>query len=165
MKIGPLTYTWQDIVRGMVIYSVGDTIASLILGEFSFYRVLGMIFIGGTVYAIEIPNYFRLIDHFVVKDDDLWSSFKRAGLAVLYFNPLWIARHLLFIQIFSGRFHEAGWWLLRAGFWSFLISLPVSIIANYLIQNRFPYRWRFFASATFSSLMAIYYALSEVFFR
>jgi hypothetical protein len=28
-----------------------------------------------------------------------------------------------------------------------------------------PYRWRFFASATFSALMAIYYAVSIVLFK
>ena len=45
-----------------------------------------------------------------------------------------------------------------------LIDIPVSLIANYLIQNKVRLDWRFISSALFSALMAVYYALSETIF-
>ncbi|MEN8209722.1 MAG: hypothetical protein ABFR50_10790 [Candidatus Fermentibacteria bacterium] len=157
-------YTASNVIRGVLIYSIGDTIASVILSEFSLVRVLGIMLIGGTVYAFEIPNYFRWIDTKTAGINGLRGSFSRAGLAILYFNPLWIARHLLFIQILQGSWNSVNWILLRLGFYAFIANVPVAFAANYVIQNRISLKWRFFASAVFSSLMAIYYALSQVIF-
>lgn len=147
-----------------MIYSAGDSIAAILLDEFSIYRLLGIMFIGATVYAFEIPNYFD----WIVKKTENLKGFKatltKTGLAILYFNPLWIARHLLFIKLFSGKFQEIGWNLLLIAFWSFLANILISFVANYIIQNRFKKKWRFLGSAIFSACMAIYYALSETFF-
>ena len=151
-------------MRGVLIYSIGDSIASIILSEFSLLRMLGMMFIGGTVYAFEIPNYFRWIDIKTTEVRGLTGSLSRAGLAILYFNPLWIARHLLFIQILQGGWSSVNWNLLRLGLYAFMANVPVAFAANYAIQNKVSLKWRFFASAVFSSLMAIYYALSQVIF-
>jgi len=151
-------------MRGVLIYSVGDTIASIILSEFSPARLLGMMLIGGTVYAFEIPNYFRWIDLKTTGVRGLKGAFSRAGLAILYFNPLWIARHLLFIQILQGSWSNINWTLLRLGLYAFIANVPVAFTANYVIQNRISLKWRFFSSAVFSSLMAIYYALSQAIF-
>jgi hypothetical protein len=159
-----IRYTRENILRGVIIYSVGDTIAALILHQFSLLRMVGIMFVGGTVYALEIPNYFRWIDKTVSSKKALFVPLQRTTLALLYFNPLWIARHLLFIKFFSGNWHEIQWALLSLGAWSFLANIPIAFIANYIIQNELPYKWRFFGSATFSSLMAIYYALSETLF-
>lgn len=159
-----LRYRLSDILRGLLIYSIGDTIASIILSDFSPVRMLGMMLIGGTVYALEIPNYFRWIDSKTGKMTGLRGSMSRTGLAILYFNPLWIARHLLFIQILQGSWNSINLNLLRLGLYSFIVNVPVAFTANYLIQNKVPLRWRFFSSAVFSSLMAIYYALSQVLF-
>jgi hypothetical protein len=41
--------------------------------------------------------------------------------------------------------------------------MPVALAANYLIQNRLALRWRVM-SAGFSAIMAVYYAMSEVWF-
>jgi hypothetical protein len=149
----------------VLIYSTGDTIASLILSDFSPVRMLGMMLIGGTVYAFEIPNYFRWIDEKTERRTGFRGSLSRTGLAILYFNPLWIARHLLFIQILSGNWDSIGWNLLRLGTYSFAANAPVAFTANYLIQNRVQFKWRFFCSAAFSSVMAIYYAMSQVIFK
>lgn len=92
------------------------------------------------------------------------ASLLRTGLAILYFNPLWIARHLLFIQIFSGNWGGISFNLLKLGLYSFLVNIPIAFMANYVIQNRISLKWRFLASAVFSSLMAVYYALSKVLF-
>jgi len=159
-----LTYKMSNIVRGAIIYTSGDTIASLISEDFSWYRLLGMMLIGATVYAFEIPNYFAWIDSKVGGGSGFASSMKRTGLAILYFNPIWIARHLLFLKLFSQQFEQIGWNLLEIGLMSFIVNIPISIIANYLIQNKIPLDWRFLASAIFSALMAIYYAMSAVWF-
>lgn len=164
IKTFSLHYKKQNIIKGALIYSAGDTIAALLLGEFSWYRLLGMVLVGATFYAFEIPNYFD----WIVKKTQFLTGIKatltKTLLAILYFNPLWIARHLLFIKLFSGQFEAIGFNLLEIAFWSFLVNIPISFIANYIIQNRFKLNWRFLGSAVFSALMAIYYALSETLF-
>lgn len=119
--------------------------------------------VGATFYAFEIPNYFDWIVKKTEHQKGLKATLTKTGLAILYFNPLWIARHLLFIKLFSGQFESIGWNLLEIAFWSFLANILISFIANYVIQNQFILKWRFLASAIFSALMAIYYALSETF--
>lgn len=159
------TFTKANILRGAIIYSTGDLIAALLLSEFSITRLLGMILIGATLYAFEIPNYFAWIE----RKTSLLIGFKKTlvktGLAILYFNPLWIARHLLFIKLFSGNFDQIDMNLLKVASLSFIVNIPISFVANYLIQNKVHLDWRFLASAIFSALMAIYYAMSEVLFN
>jgi hypothetical protein len=123
-----------------------------------------MILIGATFYAFEIPNYFDWIVKKTQHLRGLTATLAKTVLAVLYFNPLWIARHLLFIKLFSGQFEGIGFNLMQIALWSFLVNIPISFIANYVIQNRIKLKWRFLGSATFSALMAIYYALSETLF-
>lgn len=160
-----LSYRKSDILRGALIYSSGDTIAAVILNEFSIYRLIGIIIIGATFYAFEIPNYFSWIDRKLGNEKGNAKSLKRTMLALLYFNPLWIARHLFFINVFKGNFVSLNLSLVVIGFYSFMLNIPISFIMNYLIQNKVKLKWRFTASAIFSALMAIYYALSEVLFR
>jgi len=123
-----------------------------------------MMLIGATFYAFEIPNYFDWIVKKTNHLNGLKATLTKTGLAILYFNPLWIARHLLFIKLFSGQLEAIGWNLLTIALWSFLANILISFIANYIIQNRFKLKWRFLGSAIFSALMAIYYALSETLF-
>ena len=160
-----ITYTKPNIVRGAMIYSSGDLIAALLLGEFSFYRLIGMILLGATLYAIEIPNYFAWIERKTKYILGIKKTLAKAGLAMLYFNPLWIARHLLFIKLFSGNMDQIDMTLLTIAGLSFLVNIPISFIANYIIQNKIRLDWRFMASALFSALMAIYYASSEMIFN
>jgi hypothetical protein len=159
-----LIFTKNNILKGAVIYAAGDSIAALILNEFSLARLLGMMFIGATLYAFEIPNYFKWIE---TKTQNLKGTtylLSKTGLAIAYFNPLWIARHLFFIKLFSGQFEALNWGLLNIALLSFAVNIPISFIANFLIQTKTPLKWRFLASAIFSALMAIYYALSETLF-
>lgn len=120
--------------------------------------------VGATFYAFEIPNYFDWIVKKTVHLKGIKATLKKTVLAILYFNPLWIARHLLFIKLFSGQLEGIGFNLLEIAFWSFLVNIPISFLANYIIQNQFKIKWRFMGSAIFSALMAIYYALSETLF-
>jgi len=123
-----------------------------------------MVLVGATFYAFEIPNYFDWIVKKTEKFKAIKATLTKTGLAILYFNPFWIARHLFFIKLFSGQLQDIGWNLLAIAFWSFLANILISFVANYVIQNHFEQKWRFLASAIFSALMAIYYALSETFF-
>ena len=124
-----------------------------------------MILIGATVYAFEIPNYFAWIDKKTISFKGAKKTLAKTGLAIAYFNPLWIFRHLAFIKLFSGFYEQLNSKLLLIAFWSFLVNIPISLIANYMIQNKIKIDWRFVASAIFSGLMAIYYALSETIFQ
>jgi hypothetical protein len=121
-------------------------------------------FVGATFYAFEIPNYFDWIVKKTESIKGLKATLTKTVLAILYFNPLWIARHLLFIKLFSGQFEAIGVNLMEVAFWSFIVNIPISFVANYIIQNRFKLKWRFMGSALFSALMAIYHAMSETLF-
>ena len=165
LSLKNLEYSKSNILRGALIYSAGDTIASILLDDFTLYRLIGMMFLGATLYAFEIPNYFQWI---VKKTQHLTGNkltFTKTGLAIAYFNPLWIWRHLLFIKIFSGNFEQIDLDLLFIASLSFLVNIPISFIANYIIQNKVHLCWRFLSSAIFSAIMAIYYALSETLFN
>ncbi|MFK5889250.1 MAG: hypothetical protein QM486_00800 [Flavobacteriaceae bacterium] len=159
-----MIYSKNNILKGALIYATGDTIAAVILGEFNMMRLLGMMLIGATFYAFEIPNYFKWIETKTQNLKGLTYLLSKTGLAIAYFNPLWIARHLFFIKLFSGQFDALNWGLLSIALISFAVNIPISFIANFLIQTKTPLKWRFLASAIFSALMAIYYALSETLF-
>lgn len=121
--------------------------------------------IGATIYAFEIPNYFAWIDKKTINLNGIKKTLAKTSLAIAYFNPLWIFRHLAFIKLFSNNYEQINSGLLLIAFWSFLVNIPVSFVANYLIQNKVRLDWRFMASAIFSAIMAIYYALSETIFN
>lgn len=155
-----MDFAFRNHLRGLLIYAAGDTAAALLLHQFSWDRLAGLALVGGTLYAWEVPAYFRWIDRRVPPAPGWGRRLGRAALSLGYFNPLWIARHLLFIRLFAGQWHLVSAELLGVATRSFLANVPVSFVANYVIQNHVPPRWRFVASATFSGLMAVYYALS-----
>lgn len=155
-----LIYTKNNILRGMFIYSAGDTIANLIRGDFLPMRILGVMILGGTIYALEIPNYFLWIEKKITHLKH--PKIIKTVLAISYFNPLWIARHIFFLNIFSHG--KIGWFILNIGLKSFIGALPITIAGNFIIQNIIPIKFRFLASGIFSGLLAIYYALSAVYF-
>ncbi len=153
----------KQALCGGLTYATGDSIAALITGEFLLSRMLGMMFAGATIYAWEITNYFRWIDS-LCKGLGFKYTIIRALLALAYFNPLWIARHIILILIFSGKWALIDLNVLLVATESFLVSIPITLFVNLFIQNVIPLNGRFLSSAVFSGLMAIYYALSEVLF-
>ena len=159
-------FNWKESLKGGTIYAVGDTIAALILGEFMLSRLLGMFLVGGLIYALEIPAWFKWIDKKwpVLRPAQFKRGLIRASLAQLMFNPLWIFRHLVLIQVFSGIWPLDWKNLLLISWYSFLGNLVVSMVANYLLLNKTAPSWRFPLSAVFSGSLAIYYALSQVIF-
>jgi hypothetical protein len=163
-----MTQPWKSILKshltGGLIYMCGDAVAAIVTGEFDVVRALGVFAIGAGLYGWEIPRYFRWIESRMATVPEGRRAVFKTGLALVYFNPLWIARHLCLVYWVSGKAAEIGWQLLRIGGMSFLVNIPVSILANYLIQNKVPLRYRFVASAVFSGLMAIYYSMSSAWF-
>jgi hypothetical protein len=160
-----IEYTRRAVLQGVSIYAAGDAAAMLVLGDFDLTRLIGLMIVGATVYALEIPNYFRWIDNTVTTQVPWKRAAARTALAVLYFNPLWIARHLCFIHLASGRLEAIRPELLAVGLESWLALIPAAVVGNYVIQVKLPLRWRFFGSALFSALTAVYYALGEVIFN
>ncbi|WP_218771110.1 MULTISPECIES: hypothetical protein [unclassified Tenacibaculum] len=124
-----------------------------------------MMLIGATIYAFEIPNYFIWIDKKTAAFTGIKKTVAKTGLAIAYFNPIWVFRHLAFIKLFSGNYDEINKDLLMIALLSFTVNIPISFTVNFIIQNKIHLNWRFIASAIFSALMAIYYALSETIFN
>ena len=157
-----MIYTKKNIINGALIYAIGDTIAALLIHEFSWFRLLGMAIIGGTVYAFEIPNFYAWLEKRTENYPNPKKWLSKTLWATVYFNPLWIARHMLFILLLNLNFQGISWGIITIAFWSFLWSLPVTFLGNYLIQNQFSLKYRFIASSVFSGIMAVYYALSSL---
>ena len=149
-------------VQGFLIYAAGDTAAALVLHQFSWLRLLGMALVGGLLYSTEVPAFFRGLDARVPArtDGSQLRKISRAALTLLYFNPLWIARHYVFLRVFGGTAETISLALLPIACRSFLLNAPLSLAANYYIQNRVAPSRRFVASAVFSGVMAVSYALS-----
>ncbi len=151
------------MITGVLAYGVGDSIAALLSGQWMAGRLLAMVVMGGLVYAWEIPACFRAIVRRV--PDALPPARRAVGrtlLATFYFNPLWIARHFLIIELGSGRLNTVGWDLLGTATRSFAVTLPLTLVGNYIIQMHLPLRYRFVGSALFSGFMAVCYALTAV---
>ncbi len=156
----------KNQLRGLIIYPFGDLIAQLILGELNLFRIVTLSLVGCFIYSYEIGAWFAFIQN--KYSNPLLKTF----LAILYFNPLWIARHFLFIELainyesflslteFGNLFVK----VFQIAINSFLGGFLLSLLANYLIQNKLNLKNRFLFSAIFSALMAIYYALTKVWF-
>ena len=110
-----LPYRRRDVLQGIVVYTAGDTAAALVLGEASWMRALVVALVGGFVYALEVPAYFRWIDRRVSGKRGLRLGMTRTALALAYFNPLWIARHLFFLRAAVADWDAITFDLLRIG--------------------------------------------------
>lgn len=151
-----------NVIRGAIVYSLFDAVAALFLDQFSWLRFFGIMLIGATIYTFEIPNYFRWIELRCAKYQGYKQQLKKTMYAVIYFNPLWIARHLLIIDLLT--FGSSSFSVLVIAFKSFMVNIPIAIIVNFAIQNKVKLNNRYIASALFSGVMAIYYALSRTIF-
>ena len=155
--------TLKNACIGGLVYALGDSIATILTGQFLYQRMLGMMLLGGGLLAWEIPTYFQYLER-RFHNPGYWNAIKRTLLAALFFNPLWIARHILFTKVFAGQWQDIALDILVIASQSFIYCFPVSLLVNYTIQNKVPLQWRFSVSSSYSALMAIYFALSEVFF-
>lgn len=153
-------------IFGGIIFMIGDSIAAFLSNDFSIIRALLVFIIGASLYAFEIQLFFKWVDKFIkrFKKKKKQKKIVKSVIVLLFFNPLWISRHLCFLYIFSGKFSEINVNILKIGLISFLVNIPISIIANYYIQNKIVLKNRFIVSAIFSGLMAIYYSMSSQWF-
>jgi hypothetical protein len=159
----PKLISLKDSIAGGLIYCAGDSATTLITDNFSYLRMLGMLLLGASLYAIEIPAYFRWLNSYFNQSGYL-NALKRMFMAAAFFNPLWIARHLVFIYLFSGQWQSISLHLLYIATTSFFYCLPVALPVNFIIQNNIKLSWRFIASSVFSGFMAIYFSMSEALF-
>lgn len=155
-------YNLRNLATGFFIYGIGDGIAAILANEFSAPRCIGIAIIGALLYGLEIPHYFQWVARTTSTLRQWQSIILRTALAILYFNPLWVSRHLFFIYLLSGK--PLAWALLSLGLQSFISALPITVIANLVIQNIISLRYRFLASALFSCCMAIFYPLIALYF-
>ena len=161
----PLAPLLRTHLSGLLVYAAGDTAAAVLLHQVSGPRLAGLALVGGLLYSWEVPAYFRWIDRRLPAEGHgrarRWS---RAAVSLLYFNPLWIARHLFFLRLFTGQTPLLSASLLGIATQSFLVNALPTLGVNYIIQNNVRAEWRFLVSALFSGVMAVYYALSAGWF-
>lgn len=176
---GPGPSTIATLLVGWFLYPVGDLIGQLIMGHVSIARLVAVALVGGLLYRFEVPAWFRFIDGIrVTRTNGPLRLFARSDqkpaplnwvgrmlMAMLYFNPLWIARHLFIIMVVTAPSFGAIAWgstlaaALSLGLASFVTNLPISLIGNYIVQQRLSPQNRFIGSATLSGVMVIKYAI------
>src|SRR5579885_1334212 len=158
----------QSFLVGLLVYPLGDLSAQLILGQVDLLRLLIVALVGATLYRFEVPRWFAWLDRIAISQSTVvrfpvlrrlvarpaqadsgmplnWLG--RTLLAMAYFNPLWIARHIFFIRLPGNLLHfSLGAALLAAiaaGAKSFLVNAPFAVLGNYIVQNHITRKWRF----------------------
>jgi hypothetical protein len=170
------------------LFPLGDLCAQLITQEFNPYRLLALSLAGGLIYQYETTAWFELLENKCFSPQELWvfpflkpavretteSIYQLNGVgktmgAILYFNPIWIARHMLFITLGTTPCSSLNGAIvlssLLSGSKSFLVNLPLSLLANYILQEKIPYRYRYLGSIVLTGLFAIAYALHYQYFH
>ncbi len=177
--------TLLNYLIGGAIFALGDLIAQITNHDISLTRVLGIFLIASTLYALELDNYFKFLANWkspkpflsTLLWDSLGEGYKLNWLgrtigAILFFNPLWIARHFLFIDLFRDNFRGLISCihlncpvdllsLLNTSTKSFILGIPLAFIGNYVVQVKVPLKYRFIGSSILSLLFAIYYGIME----
>ncbi len=184
MENHDLTDKHLRLLISWTLYPISDLIGQLIANQFNFSRVLVLALVGGLVYQREIPSWFRqlsdlqinpnllgfrFLHHFIEKDKFLarLNGLGRTVGSICYFNPLWIARHMVFISLATTSWKELVpgavlFSAIGAGTATFLVNLPLALFGNYLIQDKLPLRLRYFGSIILSATMSIIYAIVHV---
>ncbi|MEB3286248.1 MAG: hypothetical protein VKJ04_01970 [Vampirovibrionales bacterium] len=182
----------QNFFVALILYSAADFVAQLIVGEFYPWRLVVLSLVGISVYRVEIPRWFSWIENFRLDEAALskrpWlggvmahcpnsderlphsGSYRLKPIfkgicSTLYFNPLWIARHMLVLELAT---HPAKIKLglaalmaycLLLGAKAFVINAPLSVCLNYILQNKIALRYRFIGSVFVSGFFGILYSL------
>jgi hypothetical protein len=173
-----------DKLSGLIIYPLGDLIAQLIVGEVSILRLFFVTLLGRYIYAIETPKWFGFLaiwkrptmplgffGYFVapIKDGVALNWLGKTLATTLWFNPLWIARHMLVLElanIVTGKTSFMAFLphAISLGSVSFVMQFPVAVVVNYIIICRLNDNSRFIWASIFSGALAIYYAIMRVYF-
>jgi hypothetical protein len=180
-------HQFRNILEGLLVYGLGDLFAQIILGNPSIVRTIGVGFIGGTVYALEVPLWFRMIEGTFCHASDkiracqmfkepnqeniCYLDYKgRTLMAMSYFNPIWIARHMFFLSLLNAISTGIAFTspfriflhLIPVAAKSFLICIPITVIGNYVVQNRIQMKYRLIGSAVLSAICVFWFAISKV---
>lgn len=173
-----------DKISGWIIYPIGDLIAQLVLGDVSLLRLLIIALVGRYVYAIETPKWFGFLATWKralkptgiakffwekQKDGFYFSWLSKTLGSTFWFNPLWIARHMLVLELANiitgtSSFFKFLPQALHLGSISFVMQFPVAIVVNYIIICRLDAKSRFIWASIFSGTLSIYYAVVRVYF-
>ena len=153
----------MTVILPVLVYPAGDAVAQSILGDINPYRSLALLIAAALFYSIEIPKWFGMLEKYCP------NRFGKTVGAVLYFNPLWIARHMLVIKFGESYFNHSILLkeiplCLMLGLKSFLANIPISIIGNYIVQVKVPFQYRFLGSVILTGIFAIVYAFAYKFF-
>lgn len=177
---------WLNLAIALLAYPTGDLVGQLILGDgVNVYRLVGVMVAGLIFYQFEVPNWFKFLDHLSFNDQSRWLVTaitrpvernkrklnwigKTLG-AMLYFNPLWIARHVFIISFATTPFVEFDFvnvlfQSLEIGLKSFFTNLPISIVGNFVVQQCLPLHLRFFGSSVLTMVFNIKYAVEYRYF-
>lgn len=168
----------------VLLYPIGDAIAQLILQEFNIYRFIALTLAALLIYQWEIPLFFKMLENIKLPENKITSlavfkvflspdgKFNWLGktiAATLFFNPFWISRHIFIIELGSTpwasiNFSEFYLISMEIGYKSFLATLPVLLIGNFIVQNKISLKNRFLGNAVLSGLLAVFYAIGYRFF-
>ena len=160
-----MIYKKKDAFWGGILLALSDSFASYLIDQFSWPRFIGMLILGATIYTLETVNVFHWIEKTSLKKFSGFSSkiFKTIAI-ILFFNPIWIFRHYVFIDLFSGNFNNIGSGMLVTASVAYVVNIPFSVVMNYIIQNEIPLKHRFIGASVLSALMVIFFALSKIWF-
>jgi len=169
-------------VAGWLVYPLGDLIGQLIGGNLNIARIVAIALAGGIIYRREIPAWFAFLVRFkvspstarrfpfmrlILKDDADGLKLNWLGRtlgATIYFNPLWMARHMMIIMLATHSWVTFNWAQALAdalvlGVKAYVCNLPMTLVGNYIIQERLPFKYRLAGSSLLSALVSIVYAL------
>ena len=177
---------WMNLAVALLAYPTGDLVGQLIMGDdLNISRLIGVMIAGLIFYQFEVPYWFRFLDRLSFNDRDRWiftivtrpDASGRRKLnwigktigAMLYFNPLWIARHVLIISFATTPWIEFDFTAvlfqsLELGLRSFVTNLPISIVGNFVVQQCLPLHLRFFGSSVLTMVFNIKYAVEYRYF-
>ena len=182
----------KNYITAGVIFTIGDLISQLINWKVSgtnpsLSRTVGMFLVGTFLYPLEIDAYFRwlansrwrvnlesstlgkLLASLFQKEGDALklTAIGRTIGAALFFNPIWVARHFTFIELFTKLPQGVNLKFivtyfissLKPGLISFIYGLPLSLIGNYVVQEKMRLELRVIGSAILTLIFAIYYGV------
>ncbi|MBX9880183.1 MAG: hypothetical protein K2Y22_17120 [Candidatus Obscuribacterales bacterium] len=164
------------------MYPATDLIGQLITSNFNPYRLVALLLAGGLVYQYEIPTWFNRLSEVCLpkkvaglpvlrhltenRDEQLGlNGLARTIGAVFYFNPFWIARHMLFIKLATTSWSELMptmvlFWAIILATKMFILNLPIAVMGNFIIQDKLPLHLRYAGSIILSTIFSITYALA-----
>lgn len=160
-----MIYKKRDAFWGGILLAFSDSFAAYLIDQFSWTRFLGMLILGATIYTLETVNVFHWIENTSLKRfSGIKAKLFKTLAILLFFNPFWIFRHYLFIDIFSGNFNTIEFPMLMTASVAYSVNIPFSFIMNYIIQNEIPLKHRYIGASFISALMVIFFALSKLWF-